>query len=230
MDHSNSNDKIFRLGKHFPSLASSKLSFQLSPNLLLQSYTRKRSRPSPPHTWLSSPSSMLESLLSSSSPISDSRYHLTNHILPSSSSALPLRRWISKVLNKSLFQKRETVIKELAVLPESEHLKRPKLDTVGWGNGIHFRKRPSKDAKKWKKDKLFQVKCHRILKHSCNIFCVCSLPCGLMFRNPGAIKAIEKPQTQYCLPVKREFESDQYSANVPILCKNEWMSQLCFLE
>ena len=154
---------------------------------------------------------------------------ILHHFLPSSS-ALHLRRWISKILNKSIFQKRETVIKELSVLPESEHLKRPKLDTVGWGNGIHFRKRPSKDAKKWKKDKLFQVKCHRILKHSCNIFCVCSLPCGLMFRNPGAIKAIVKPQTQYCLAVKREFESDQYSANVPILCKNEWMSQLCFLE
>ena len=70
---------------------------------------------------------------------------ILHHFLPSSSSALPLRRWISKVLNKSLFQKRETVIKELAVLPESEHLKRPKLETVGWVNGIHFRKRPNKD-------------------------------------------------------------------------------------
>ena len=31
----------------------------------------------------------------------------------------------------TFLQKRETLVKELAVLPESEHLKRPKLDSVG---------------------------------------------------------------------------------------------------
>ena len=38
---------------------------------------------------------------------------------------------ISNVINTTFLQKRDTLVKELAVLPESEHLKRPKLDSVG---------------------------------------------------------------------------------------------------
>ena len=54
---------------------------------------------------------------------------------------------MSPCCNMLFLQKRDTVIKELAVLPESEHLKRPtKLDSVGW---FFLRRGQSWTIKSW---------------------------------------------------------------------------------